>query len=57
MWLREMYDESIQGMLDILLKASSPTGLAYIADWNGYANEHKMDHLVCFMPGTMALGA
>ena len=56
-WLRDMYDRSIQGMIDKLLQTSSPSGLAYIADWNGHALEHKMDHLVCFMPGTMALGA
>lgn len=56
-WLRDMYDESIQGMIDLLLKTSTPSGLAYISDWNGQSNEHKMDHLVCFMPGTIALGA
>ena len=77
-WLREMYDSAIEGMIDKLLMVSTPSGLAYISDWNGHSNEHKMgnlthirhnltrthhnltqtlDHLVCFMPGTMALGA
>ena len=52
-----MYDDAMQGMVDLLLKASSPSQLAYISDWNGHSNEHKMDHLVCFMPGVLALGA
>ena len=56
-WLREMYDRAIDGVVDKLLLASEPTGLAYLADWNGRFNNKKMDHLVCFMPGTMALGA
>lgn len=56
-WLREMYDKSIDGVMDVLLKASSPSGLAYISDWDGRRNIAKMDHLVCFMPGVMTLGA
>jgi hypothetical protein len=56
-WLRDMYDKSIDGVMDVLLKASSPSGLAYISDWDGRRNIAKMDHLVCFMPGVMALGA
>eukprot|EP01041_Mallomonas_annulata_P002517 gene2517-4896_t len=56
-WLREMYDNAIDGVVDVLLKASEPSGLAYISDWDGYRNHNKMDHLVCFMPGTLALGS
>ena len=56
-WLRDMYDRSVEGMIDVLLKPSSPSGLAYISDWDGRRNIAKMDHLVCFMPGVMALGA
>lgn len=56
-WLREMYDKSINGIMDKLLKASSPSGLAYVSDWDGRKNVAKMDHLVCFLPGVMALGA
>jgi len=40
-----------------LLLASDKTGLAFLSDWNGRTNHRKMDHLVCFMPGTLALGA
>ena len=41
-----------------LLKESKPSHLAFLSDWDtGGRNNLKMDHLVCFMPGTMALGA
>jgi mannosyl-oligosaccharide alpha-1,2-mannosidase len=57
MWLREMYDKAMDGVVNVLLKASDMTGLAFLSDWNGHSNIRKMDHLVCFMPGTLALGA
>lgn len=56
-WLREMYDNAIEGVIGTLLKASKPSGLAFLSDWDGRHNNLKMDHLVCFMPGTMTLGA
>ena len=54
---RKMYDKSIQGMHDHLLSVSSPSGLVYIADRNNGNMDNKMDHLVCFMGGLLALGA
>lgn len=54
---REMYDESMQGMHDVLLQTSTPSGLVFIADRNGGRLDTKMDHLVCFMGGLLALGA
>jgi len=54
---RDMYDKAIQGMHDILLQTSTPSGLSYIADSNSNRMDHKMDHLVCFMGGLLALGA
>ncbi len=56
-WLRDMYDRAMDGAIDKLLMTSSPTGLAFLSDWNGRNNFRKMDHLVCFMPGLLALGA
>ena len=56
-WLRALYDRAVQGAFDTLLQVSRPSGLAYFGDWNGRSVEHKMDHLVCFMPGVLALGA
>jgi len=56
-WLRDMYDKAVDGVIKVLLKASKPSGLAYISDFDGSRNHLKMDHLVCFMPGILALGA
>jgi mannosyl-oligosaccharide alpha-1,2-mannosidase len=54
---RVMYDEAMEGMTSLLLKRTRPSNLAYVADWNGASTEDKMDHLVCFVPGMLALGA
>lgn len=54
---REMYDLAIDSMHKELLQTSTPSGLAYIADKNSGQLDHKMDHLVCFMGGLLALGA
>ncbi|CAN0083356.1 unnamed protein product [Scytosiphon promiscuus] len=54
---REMYDRAMDGMDHVLLKKSQPSGLTYVSDWNGHSNVAKMDHLVCFLAGTLALGA
>ncbi|CAE7777720.1 MNS2 [Symbiodinium microadriaticum] len=51
-----MYDKAMDGVVNILLKASQ-SGLAFLSDWDGHNNHLKMDHLVCFMPGLMTLGA
>lgn len=56
-WLRDMYDRAIDGVMHLLLKSSSPSGLAFLADYNNGRVHRKMDHLVCFMPGILALGA
>ncbi len=52
-----MYDKAIQGMHDRLLQVSTPSNLVYIADRNSGKLDLKMDHLVCFMGGLLALGA
>jgi hypothetical protein len=54
---RRMYDAAMDGMTNVLLKHSRPSGLAYIADYDGANTQDKMDHLVCFVPGMLALGA
>lgn len=47
-----------QGVADVLYKRTSQGGrLAYLADWDGGSTRDKMDHLVCFVPGMLALGA
>lgn len=54
---RRMYDQAMDGMTRLLLKRSRPSNLAYVADWDGGNTQDKMDHLVCFVPGMLALGA
>ncbi len=54
---RRIYDRAMDGMVSVLLQSSHPSKLAYIADWDGGRLNHKMDHLVCFMGGSLALGA
>ena len=51
------YDNAMTGMATKLLKRTSRSNLAYVSDWDGGRNVHKMDHLVCFLPGILALGA
>ncbi|CAM9163978.1 unnamed protein product, partial [Discosporangium mesarthrocarpum] len=54
---RQMYDRAMDGVAEVLAKKSNPGGLTYISDWNGSHNKDKMDHLVCFLAGTLALGS
>ncbi|KAI1336413.1 glycoside hydrolase family 47 protein [Xylariaceae sp. FL0016] len=56
----EMWDESLQGVRDHLVTYTEPSGFTIIGERpNGLKGSlsPKMDHLVCFMPGTIALGA
>lgn len=55
-----MYKESIKGMKDHLLRYSKPNNLAFFGELEHGLNgafSNKMDHLVCFMGGLLALGA
>ncbi|KAL9188419.1 hypothetical protein ACHAXT_006797 [Thalassiosira profunda] len=54
---RRLYDKSIKGILDKLIHMSRPNYLTYVAELKGGKVEHKMDHLACFLGGTLALGA
>ena len=36
-WLRDMYDKAMNGVMDVLLQRSTPSGLAFLADWNGHS--------------------
>jgi hypothetical protein len=54
---RNMYDTAMEGMTSTLLKRSHPSSLMYVAEYDGGNTHDKMDHLVCFVPGMLALGA
>ncbi|XP_077251003.1 alpha-mannosidase 3 isoform X2 [Tasmannia lanceolata] len=59
-YLHEMYEEAMKGVKHLLVQKSIPKGLVFVGELpygsNG-AFSPKMDHLVCFLPGTLALGA
>ena len=52
---REMYDTAMQGVHDSLLSKSKV--LTYLVNKDGVKKRKRMDHLACFLPGTLALGA
>ncbi|KAL7530357.1 hypothetical protein ACHAXR_009943 [Thalassiosira sp. AJA248-18] len=54
---REMWDKAMMGMHEQLIQKSTPNGLTFIADRVSGHIDRKMDHLVCFMGGALALGA
>lgn len=54
---RKMWDKAMEGLHSQLVQKSTPNGLTYIADRKHGRLDHKMDHLVCFMGGSLALGA
>ncbi|KAK9318597.1 glycoside hydrolase [Lipomyces starkeyi] len=57
---RQMYDESMAGVKKRLMQKSLPSGLTYVAELDhgiDGALSPKMDHLVCFLPGNLALGS
>ncbi|CAM9257753.1 unnamed protein product [Choristocarpus tenellus] len=54
---RDMYDRAMDGVAEVLIKKSNPSGMTFVSDWNGSRNINKMDHLVCFLAGSLALGS
>ena len=65
-WLQRMYRESLKG-LQKLLRRSHPNGLLFVARANGgnvgsyplhaLREMHTFEHLTCFLPGLLILGA
>lgn len=53
---REMWEKSMKG-LESLIKRSTPSSFAYIAEKVGISLTDKMDELACFAPGMVALGS
>lgn len=59
-FLKDMYEEAIRGVHHLLVKESIPKGLVFVGELPYGSNggfSPKMDHLVCFLPGALALGA
>ncbi|ELU12823.1 hypothetical protein CAPTEDRAFT_91917, partial [Capitella teleta] len=58
-WMRDDYLESIEGMKKHLLKHTKPSNLAFVGSMfspNARSVRNEMEHLTCFLPGTLALG-
>ncbi|XP_028910063.1 endoplasmic reticulum mannosyl-oligosaccharide 1,2-alpha-mannosidase [Ornithorhynchus anatinus] len=55
--LREDYVRAIEGVKRHLLRKSEPSKLTFVGELAHGHFSAKMDHLVCFLPGTLALGA
>uniref|UniRef100_A0A3Q3WGZ0 alpha-1,2-Mannosidase n=1 Tax=Mola mola TaxID=94237 RepID=A0A3Q3WGZ0_MOLML len=55
--LLEDYLQAIEGVKRNLLQKSAPNGLTFVGELSQGQFSPKMDHLVCFLPGTLALGA
>eukprot|EP00245_Coleochaete_scutata_P018024 TRINITY_DN916_c0_g1_i1.p1 TRINITY_DN916_c0_g1~~TRINITY_DN916_c0_g1_i1.p1 ORF type:complete len:650 (-),score=125.40 TRINITY_DN916_c0_g1_i1:823-2772(-) len=53
---REMWEQSMEGMMSGLVQRVQPSNFTYIAERNSGSLIHKMDHLACFIPGMLALG-
>lgn len=59
-FLHDMYEEAMKGVRHLLVRKSIPNGLVFVGELpfgpkGGFSP--KMDHLVCFLSGTLALGA
>lgn len=54
---REMYDYAMDGLHSELIQKTVFKGFTYIAEKDVKRIHHQMDHLTCFMAGSLALGA
>ncbi|XP_068190440.1 endoplasmic reticulum mannosyl-oligosaccharide 1,2-alpha-mannosidase [Antennarius striatus] len=54
--LVEDYIQAIEGVKKHLVKQTGPSGLTFVGELSNNRFNPKMDHLVCFLPGTLALG-
>ncbi|PON44261.1 Glycoside hydrolase [Trema orientale] len=59
-YLHDMYEVAMKGVRHLLVRKSIPNGLVFVGELPyGPKGDFspKMDHLVCFLSGTLALGA
>ncbi|VDM25986.1 unnamed protein product [Toxocara canis] len=57
-WLRDDYNKSMMAMEKHLVRQSEPNKLTFVGEiLPGGAYSPKMDHLACFVAGSLALGA
>lgn len=56
-YLLEDWLKSVRGVREVLVRQTKPNNLYFIGESIGGSFSPKMDHLVCFYPGNLALGA
>ncbi|KAG7499394.1 endoplasmic reticulum mannosyl-oligosaccharide 1,2-alpha-mannosidase-like [Solea senegalensis] len=55
--LLEDYIQAVEGVKKHLVRQTGPSKLTFVGELSHNRFNPKMDHLVCFLPGTLALGA
>ncbi|KAL7063036.1 hypothetical protein AAHC03_0587 [Spirometra sp. Aus1] len=55
-WLEDDYRQAMDGVQEKLVRRSSPNNLTFVGELRSGRFSPKMDHLVCFLPGTLAYG-
>ncbi|KAL5970196.1 Endoplasmic reticulum mannosyl-oligosaccharide 12-alpha-mannosidase, partial [Taenia solium] len=55
-WLRDAYITAVGGVKERLIRQSVPNGLIFVGELHESRFSTKMDHLVCFLPATLAYG-
>ncbi|XP_019961177.2 endoplasmic reticulum mannosyl-oligosaccharide 1,2-alpha-mannosidase [Paralichthys olivaceus] len=55
--LLEDYLQAVEGVKKHLVRQTGPGRLTFVGELSHSRFNAKMDHLVCFLPGTLALGA
>uniref|UniRef100_A0A0R3WZL5 alpha-1,2-Mannosidase n=1 Tax=Hydatigena taeniaeformis TaxID=6205 RepID=A0A0R3WZL5_HYDTA len=55
-WLRDKYITAVGSVKQKLIRQSVPNGLTFVGELHGSKFSTKMDHLVCFLPATLAYG-
>ncbi|KAH9285847.1 Endoplasmic reticulum mannosyl-oligosaccharide 1,2-alpha-mannosidase [Echinococcus granulosus] len=55
-WLRNEYITAVGGVKERLIRQSVPNGLIFVGELHASEFSTKMDHLVCFLPATLAYG-
>ncbi|UYV62933.1 MAN1B1 [Cordylochernes scorpioides] len=55
-WLKDDFLEAMEGMVKHLVRRSKPNQMLFVGELlSGRSFSPKMDHLVCYLPGTIAL--
>eukprot|EP01119_Soliformovum_irregulare_P019844 TRINITY_DN6364_c1_g3_i1.p1 TRINITY_DN6364_c1_g3~~TRINITY_DN6364_c1_g3_i1.p1 ORF type:complete len:351 (+),score=82.20 TRINITY_DN6364_c1_g3_i1:442-1494(+) len=55
--IRKLYDESVDGMIKYCLRRSNPSKSLFVSHYKQGNLSMEMDHLSCFVPGMLMLGA